>query len=384
MGVKFKVVSILLLIIFIFLSSFKKTLAVYDPTSLPNNMYGIHILFPDEIFQARDLVNSNHGDWGYVTIPIQQSDRDLEKWQIFMNDARDLHLIPILRLATNGDYFNTKVWEKPTLSTVLDFANFLNSLDWPTKNRYVVVFNEVNRADEWGGDVSPVKYAQLLNYAIDTFKSKNQDFFVISAGLDNAAPNNPPNYMDEYSFIRLMEQSVPGIFSKLDGIASHSYPNPGFSQPSFVNTRESIYSFRYENDLEDYFAGKQLPIFITETGWSQDLISQNQISTYFQDAYQNVWDDKSIVAVTPFLLRANGAFPQFSFINDSGEKNANYKETESIGKIQGKPELAEAKKERPLIQKLPVRNFLYTIEAQNEFLRAIRPTKLLFKWLLNV
>lgn len=384
MGIKFKTLSIILTLILIFFSSFKKTFAVYDPTSLPNNIYGIHILFPDEIFQARDLVNSNHGDWGYVTIPIQQSNMDLEKWQIFMNDARDLHLIPILRLATNGDYFNTKVWEKPTTSTVLDFANFLNSLDWPTKNRYVVIFNEVNRSDEWGGDVSPTEYAQLLSYAVDTFKSKNQDFFVISAGLDNAAPNNLPNYMDEYTFIRQMEQSVPGIFSKLDGVASHSYPNPGFSQPSFVNTGESIYSFRYENDLEDYFAGKSLPIFITETGWSQDLISQNQISTYFQDAYQNVWNNKDIIAVTPFLLRANGSFSQFSFIKENGEENSNYIKIKSLDKIQGKPKLAEIKKERPFIQKLPVRSFLYTIEAQNEFLRAIRPTKTLFKWLLKV
>ncbi len=182
-----------------------------------------------------------------------------------------------------------------------------------------------------------------------------------------------------------MENAVPGIFSKLDGVASHSYPNPAFSQPPSVNTSESIYSFKYEENLEDYFAGKNLPVFITETGWSQNSLSQDQIASYFQDAYQNVWNDKSVVAVTPFLLRADGnPFSQFSFIAENGEENAAYKEIQNMDKIQGKPEIARATKPKTFIQKLPIRSFLYTIEAQNELLRAVRPTKLIFKWLLKV
>lgn len=367
------------------LSSFKPSFAIYDPTTVPNNKFGIHILFPDEVFQAKDLINSKNGDWGYVTIPIQVSDMNLNKWQTFMDDCRDLHLIPIIRLATNGDYFNTKVWEKPSLDSVLDFANFLNSLDWPTKNRYVVIFNEVNRADEWGGEVSPSQYAETLSFAVDTFKSKNPDFFVISAGLDNAAPNQMPNFMNEYDYIRGMENAVPGIFSKVDGVASHSYPNPGFSQPSYTNTAESIYSFKYEENLESYLAGKKLPVFITETGWSQNSLSQDQIAAYFQDAYQNVWDDDNVIAVTPFLLRADGnPFSQFSFISEGGAESAYYKEIQNMDKVAGKPQIAQIKKPRTIVQTLPVRSFLYTIEAQNDLLRAVRPTKLIFKWLLKV
>src|SRR3989344_4339022 len=109
--------------------------AIYDPLSVPNNKIGIHILFPDEIEKASELVNSSGGDWGYTVIPIQSSDKDLKKWQ-----------------------------------------NFLDSLEWPTKNRYVIVFNEVNRADEWEGKSDPADYARLLSYATIVFKSKNPDF----------------------------------------------------------------------------------------------------------------------------------------------------------------------------------------------------------------
>src|SRR3989344_2545451 len=146
---------ILLLLLLLFLLSPTVSYAIEDPLAVPNNKFGVHILFPDELKDARTLVNSENGDWGYVTIPIQATDKDIVKWQKFMDDAKELHLIPIVRLSTEGDYFNTNVWRKPTEADILDFANFLNSLNWPVKNRYITVFNEVNRANEWGGQVNP-------------------------------------------------------------------------------------------------------------------------------------------------------------------------------------------------------------------------------------
>ena len=163
--------------------------AIEDPLARPNNKYGIHILFPSELQEAATLLNSNGGDWGYVTIPIQSGDRDLNKWQQFFDDCKRLHLIPLVRLATEGDYLNTAVWRRPTPADVLDFANFLNSLTWPTKNRYIIVFNEVNRGDEWGGAADPADYAQILSYAVTIFKSKSEDFFMIASSMDNSSPN---------------------------------------------------------------------------------------------------------------------------------------------------------------------------------------------------
>lgn len=365
----------------------KSSYAVYDPTSKPNNTVGIHILFPSELSEAARLVNSTNGDWGYVTIPIQASDKNLIKWQDFMDDARKNHLVPILRLATAGDYFNKVSWSKPTDDDVLDFANFLNSLNWPTKNRYVVIYNEPNRGDEWGGVPGPAEYAEILSYAADIFKKRSDEFFVLSAGLDNASANIAGQSVNEYSFMRQMDNAVPGIFGKIDGLASHSYPNPGFSQPPSTYGYEGTSSFKYEQDLVQSLEGKKLPVFITETGWTDTQIPESIQSAYYKEAFASIWNDKSVIAVTPFLLRAGtGPFEQFSFIKDGSQKQDKYKALQSLQKNKGEPMLNDY----PLTQTassvekdLPLDRFTKNIK-QNYTATVSKATKIFMKWLLNI
>ena len=324
--------------ILIVLFNVKEVNAIEDPLSSPNNKFGVHILFTTEVSEASRLVNSSGGDWGYITIPIQAGDKDLEKWQKFMDLAKQNNLIPIIRIATENYYFDTKVWRKPDRSDILDFANFLNSLEWPVKNRYIVVFNEVNRGDEWGGDPSPSEYAQILNYTTEIFKSLNPDFFIISSGLDNAAANVADQSINQYIFMAQMEEEVPGIFSQIDGLGSHSYPNPAFSSAPWEITDKSISSFKFERNLADELSGKNLPVFITETGWSHKKLSENQIAQYFSYAFESIWSDNNIVAVTPFLLRAGvEPFLQFSLLNENGDYNEVSRTLQKISKIKGEP-----------------------------------------------
>ncbi len=330
----------LLLIVFFCLFSLvvKPALAVENPLAKPNNKVGIHILFQQEIQDAALLVNSSGGEWGYVVIPIQAGDRDLVKWQLFMDDARKHHLIPIVRLATEGDYFNTKVWRKPQPSDLLDFANFLDSLNWPVKNRYIIVFNEVNRSDEWGGTANPAEYADLLSYAVTAFKSVNQDFFIISSGMDNAAATVPGQAFNQYDYMRLMNEHVPNIFSQVDGLSSHSYPNPGFSSPPTNSSPMSISSYKYEQALAQSLSNKKLPIFITETGWSSAAISDDQRAEYYKTAFETAWSDDSIVTVAPFLLKAGGGpFTVFSFIKEDGTPSKQYEALKNLPKVKGTP-----------------------------------------------
>lgn len=335
-----------------------KSSAVYDPLSTPNNKIGIHILFPAELNQARELVNSSGGDWGYVTIPIQAGDKDIKKWQDFMDKAGQLHLIPILRLATEGDYFDKATWRKPTDNDIVDFSNFLDSLNWPVKNRYIIVFNEVNRADEWEGEADPEKYAQILSYAVTLFKSKNQDFFIISSGMDNAAATGNGTY-SQYDYYRLMNEAVPGIFNQIDGFSSHSYPNPGFSQPPEVNTRMSIYSFTHELVEISSMSSKKLPVFITETGWDQHKITDKKAGEYFKTTLDTVWNQEIIVAITPFLLKSGpGPFEKFSLINNDGSKNEVFKTIEMYHKTSGKPNLNTSRKVlAENLEELPTKDF---------------------------
>lgn len=312
--------------------------AIVNPLEKPNNRIGIHILFQDELAEAAKLVNSSGGDWGYVTIPIQSGDKDIQKWQSFMDECKRLHLIPLIRLATEGDYFNTKVWRKPNDADILDFANFLNSLTWPTKNRYIIVFNEVNRGDEWGGSPNPEEYAKLLDFSVSTFKKISSDFFIISGGLDNAAPNKPGEYANQYTYMLDMQQAVPGIFTKVDGLGSHSYPNPGFSQPYSVVSQMSINSFQYERQLAENLGGKKLPVFITETGWTSEKVPDAVRGDYYYQALRTTWNDEGIVTVAPFLLRAGGGpFNQFSFLTNDGKETEQYKSVKNFPKVRGTP-----------------------------------------------
>lgn len=355
--------------------------ATYDPKSVPNNKFGVHILFPDEIYDAQKLINSQGGDWGYVTIPIQSSDKDLVKWQKFMDEAKILHIIPIIRLSTTGDYFNTSVWEKPKLSNIVDFANFLNSLNWPTKNRYVVIYNEVNRGNEWGGSPDPFEYAQILDFAVDTFKSKNPDFFVISAGLDNAAPNIFGQYMNELDFMKAMSYEVPDIFGRIDGLGSHSYPNPGFSQSS---QGWGVYSFQREKNLAKNLGEKNLPIFITETGWDSTKVDQNVIASYYKDAFESAWSDETIIAVTPFLLEAGAPpFSSFSLIKD-GQESPEFRGIAQIPKIRGYPQTASEdniQNEKTVV--LPSKTFKREKPEEN-LVTETKKIAIIFKWLLGI
>lgn len=379
-----------MLLIFIFILTFiflimkSSSYAIYDPLSLPNNKYGIHILFPEEISEAAHLVNSTGGDWGYITIPIRASDKNLEKWQKFMDKAAELHIIPLIRIATEGDYFTEGSWEIPSKYYIIDFANFLNSLNWPTKNRYVIIFNETNRGDEWGGVPDAAEYAQILNYAVDIFKQRSDKFFIIMGGLDNASSDIYQKSVNQFKYMRQMDEEVPGIFGKIDGLSVHAYPNPGFSSsPNYLGIN-GIFSFNYEQDLVEELSGKKLPVFITETGWSSDTVLLQTQSKYYKEAFLQVWDDKNIVAVTPFIFQAEqGPFRQFSFIVD-GKKTQIYDSYYNFNKPKGKPQI------EPLTLQTVVKNVVLKTKffseqfSKNIYIQINNQTKNFFKWLLNI
>lgn len=341
--------KVAILFLLLFLVFVPQTYAIYDPLSRENNFFGIHILFPTELDEASTLVNSTDGEWGYVTIPIQINDMDVDKWQAFMDNAREKKLIPIVRLATEPLFKNTSVWRIPTEADIIDFANFLNSLNWPVENRYIIVFNEVNRFDEWGGSPpDPAKYAEILSFASEVFKRRNENFYIIMAGLDNASPNDRVKYMDNLVFIREMIDAKPEIVEKIDGFSSHSYPNPGFSQPPNATKEEGTATYKFEYDLLNENSSKKIPAFITETGWISDTLSEELVASYYKTAYEQIWgaDKDKIVAITPFLLNSTGGqFENFSFIIN-GQKTQHYESTKNIEKASGEPLISEVKGEK--------------------------------------
>lgn len=305
-------------------------LAIYDPLSVPNNKFGIHILNTGELSKSAELINSSGGEWGYVTIPIRANERDVEKWTRFMEDAKRLKLIPILRIATYpvGDH-----WMAPNEWDLIDFSNFLNDLPWPTKNRYVTIYNEPNHKGEWGGFVYPEEYARVLDRGTDIFHKKNPDFFVISGGMDAAAPNGADT-MDNLTYLRRMEAYQPGIFKKIDGFSAHAYGNYAFLAAPNTKSPVNIKSYLWELNLLKEFGVENPKIFITEAGWKKPA------TIHYLDAFQNYWTEENIVAITPFLLSAHdGPFTDFSFTNQNGEFEQFAKDLQKLPKTKGQPQL---------------------------------------------
>lgn len=380
-----KKLILFLLLFTLFFSQLPKTsYAIYDPLSTVNNKYGIHILFTDEISEAAHLINSSGGEWGYVTIPIRISDRNIEKWQKFMDECAKNKVIPLIRLATEGDYFVKTSWEKPNKYSMIDFANFLDSLDWPTKNRYILVLNEPNRGDEWGGIPNPAEYAEILNYAVDVFKERDSRFFIIGGGLDNDAPDIYQKYISQFNFLREMNQAVPGVFEKMDGLSVHAYPNPGFaSTPEYLGTN-GIYSFKHEKDLISEYTKKDLPVFITEAGWTRETASYATQIEYYKRAFANAWSDKSIVAVTPFLLHAEGEpFQKFSFIAEN-KKTELFEGYLKFPKVKGTPQV-EPKTIHTAVNSSVLKTRYFTQEFTKTIYSTVNTqTKTFLRWLLKI
>lgn len=319
--------ALLALIPYLFFGS-STTLAVVDPLASPNNKYGIHIIqaTESEIDPAQKLVNSSGGDWGYITVLIESKDRNPDKWQSVFNDLRRRHLIPIVRLATQAE---GSYWKRPYDGEEIAWADFLDNLVWPIKNRYVTIYNEPNHATEWGNSVDARDYAKVLDKTITALKNKNEDFFVLNAGFDASAPEQLPKYQEQYSYMVTMNSEVPGIFNKLDGWVSHSYPNPGFISSPNAQGRGTVRTYLWELEvLKGLGVTKKLPIFITETGWKhaeginydRSLPTAETVANYYKNAFENAWNHPQIVAVTPFLLSYQEApFDHFSFKKPSGE-----------------------------------------------------------------
>jgi hypothetical protein len=337
-----------------------------------NNKFGIHMAQPnsDEFSKVKELVNSNGGDWGYVTLIIQENDRNKEKWQNIFDQLRENHLIPIIRLATQPEGEN---WRRPEKKDAQDWVKFLDSLNWVVKNRYVILFNEPNHGSEWGGEVDEKSYAEVSLEFAKELKEKNPDFFVMLAGFDASAPSWTPGLEDEEIFLeRFLDESQKflsrvnsssevssssdtnsrknfpasspqNIFDYIDGWSSHSYPNPGFSGSPYASGRGTVRTYEWELELlKELGVKKDLPVFITETGWKRG--SEQIVADDFQTVYDQIWlPDDRVVAVTPFVLDYQGPpFLEFSWRKyGSTDYYQQYATVQSMSKIKGEPEQRE-------------------------------------------
>ncbi|MBN1680361.1 MAG: hypothetical protein JW966_08705 [Anaerolineae bacterium] len=282
------------------------------PVTVLSNKLGVHLLlddgrhhwpldrWPDHMRWARDTV----GEWGIVVQVIRSDDLDPVRWQVFMDLCADLHLVPMLRLATVFDR-DANWWTAPPAdedgsyrALAARYTAFVTGLDWPVPEHLVIVGNEPNHGSEWGGDPDPAAYARLLIDVADALHAADPGARVLNAGLDPFAPHTGgqaflggPPLIDSVSFLDAMVAAYPDVLARLDAWASHSYPLGPFAEgpwqqafavdrldgapgvdslpvtppPGIMN--RGINAYAWELVQLAALGAPALPVIITETGW---------------------------------------------------------------------------------------------------------------------
>jgi len=307
-----------------------------------NNKFGLYIYAENRKFiqMASEMVNSNGGAWGYVLIPYNVKDYDTRKWRGVFSLLLEEKLIPVIQLYD----VDADKYKKQTQKA----AEFLDSFLWPIKQRYISVYNEPNDAKFWKGYTDASEYAKILDYTIDVFKEQNSNFFMMNGAFNISAPTGG-GYVDALDFMRQMNAAVPGIFTRLDGWASHPYPQPNFSGSPHTVGRNGIRA--YETELSflrrEMGVEKDLPVFITETGWAHaegaiydsSFLSAEAVASYIRVAYEDYWlGDDRVQAVMPFTIWYPPPFDHFSWVKKDYTSYPQYDAIKSMRKISGTPE----------------------------------------------
>ena len=314
-------------------------------TIFAQNNFGLHLTQTSDINSAHSIINSSNGDWGWATIVIRLDQiNDKNTWQDFFNNCRKHHIIPIIRLATKME---NNHWAKPSETDIDQFVNFLESLNWPSKTRHLILFNEINHATEWGGEVNVAEYVDIVLYAQQKFKTTNPDYFIMPAALDLAAPNQSPKFLSYQEIYRQIKNYKPEFFEKFDGLANHYYPH------NSPNT--------YQNELL-YFPNKNIPVFITETAIphregikkNNNFYTLNTSVSILKNLILNYQNNSQIKAVTPFIYNyPYPPFDNFSWVDKDEKLYPQFQHIIDLPKETNEPEqitsFKKIKHEIPLI-----------------------------------
>lgn len=152
--------------------------------------------------------------------------------------------------------------------------------------------------------------------------------------------------MDEITFLEKMHAAHPDVFETIEGWTSHSYPNPGFvGHPEGIG-RGTARTYLWELSYLGRFGKGHLPVFITETGWrhngatgTRGIPSPTTVGNYLKQAYQSAWNDRRVIAVTPFLLNyQDDLFSEFSWRKlGSEEFHDMYALVQQMEKVKAEP-----------------------------------------------
>ena len=299
-----------------------------------NNPVGINLVRWTELQYVRaagQLVNSNGGDWGYVTLVLIDDDRqDPARVQRLLDECARDHLTPIIRVATR---FNLErgIWSRPYWNDPYYWRDLFDSLHWPTTSRYVVIGNEPNLGREWGGTVDPAGYARYLGKWLDVYADDSR-YHIFNGALDASNDTLMPDRMDEFEYIDAMREAEPAIFDRLQGWASNPYH-------FWWGEKETRFTYRaYEAELEAI--GRELPVVIMEYH-AFEIDDPREVAEYYEVAFNYWLADPRVLAATPlFWNPESNSFWMYKVNRDGSifDPSPTYQLIKGFPKVAGSPD----------------------------------------------
>lgn len=217
----------------------------------------------------------------YFPWPYVERERGAYDWSHpdrIMRHAANQGISVIARLGLVPAWARPPVEEKVTTLTYLTedhydaFAAFAGAF----AARYqadllgIIIWNEPNLSFEWGGrPVDPAGYTDLLRRSYAAVRAAAPDVLVLAGALaptieveESASGMSDVRYLE-----RLYEAGAAPFF---DALAAHTY---GFTQPPGDEPAHEAINFRRVELLRDVMERHDdgdKPIYITESGWSDD------------------------------------------------------------------------------------------------------------------
>ncbi len=235
--------------------------------------------------------------WPYVE--AQRGTYDWSHPDRIMEHAANQGIRVIARLGLAPVWTRPPVEEKVTTLTYLtedyydEFAAFAGAF----AGRYqddllgVIVWNEPNLSFEWGGrPVDPESYTELLRLSSDAIHAAAPGVLALGGALaPTIEPEDSGSGMSDLRFLeRMYEAGAAGTF---DALAVHTY---GFTLPPDDPPDPGTINFRRVELIREIMArygDADSPIYITESGWSDDprwtnAVRPGQRIAYTQTAFE--------------------------------------------------------------------------------------------------
>ncbi len=330
------------------------TLGPQHTVQTRNALAGMHTRFVDEaeawkIKRGLEMIREMGAPWIVEFFPwaYYEKSKNQFDWSSadrIVDHANRQGLTVIARLGFVPE------WARPAQTTFThldpdhydDFADFANAFAAHFKGRvqHFIVWNEPNLNNEWGmRRVDPAAYIQMLRVVYPAIKRANPQAVVLAGALAPTIERNRDVALSDLEYLEEMYTALtltasPGERA-FDALAVHTYGTT--FAPEDPPAPDKI-NFRRVELLRAVMRrhGDTSPIYITESGWNDDVNWVNGVSPAQRIGYsiraldyaKANWPDVKCVAFWVFKLPApaRGYRDRFTFVTPSLEPLPIYEE----------------------------------------------------------